>query len=96
MERGGGGGTTRQEKSGGRSLLAPARTDYPRRVSSVPGGGGPPRRGGGPTRSPQAPALASLALEGPEVQTVTKGNNLSARKRSLLRTLDQCTILSAK
>ena len=31
---------------------------------------------------PQAPALASLALEGPEVQTVTKGNNLSARKRS--------------
>ena len=34
---------------------------------------------------PQAPTLASLALEGQEVQTVTKGNNL-----------DHCTILSAK
>ena len=34
---------------------------------------------------PQAPTLVSLALEGPEVQIVTLGNNLSAR-RNLLRT----------
>ena len=82
----GGGGTTRQEKSGGRSLLTPARTDYPRRVSSVPGGGGPPRRGGGPTRSPQAPALVLTplgALQGSEVQIVTLGNSLRGREASL-------------
>ena len=29
----------------------------------------------------RALTLVSLALEGPEVQTLTKGNNLSARKR---------------
>ena len=35
------------KKGGGRHLLAPARTDYPRRAS---GGGGPPRLDGGPPR----------------------------------------------
>ena len=78
-----GGGNTRQERSGG---LAPARTHYPRRASSAPNGGGPPRYGGRPDKvTPRAPTLASLALEGPEVQIVTKSNIHPARS-NLLRT----------
>ena len=61
-ERERGGGAARPQKGGGRSLLTPARTDCPRRVS---GGGGPPRRGGGYTRSPQAPALVLTQLSRP-------------------------------
>ena len=73
-ERERGGGAARPQKGGGRSLLTPARTDCPQRVS---GGGGPPRRGGGYTRSPQAPALVLTQLgwpwnRGPEVQIVAK------------------------
>ena len=44
---------------------------------------------------PQAPTLVSLALEGPEVQIVTLGNNQTARK-TYCAPLDQCTVLSAK
>ena len=70
---------------------------------TIPGASPPPpteaaHQGAAAARQghPQAPTLASLALEGPEVQTVTLGNNLSARKGNLLRTLDHCTVLSAK
>ena len=62
------------KKGGGRHLLAPARTDYPRRAS---GGGGPPRLDGGPTKVTQAPALVLTplgALQGSKVQIVTLGS----------------------
>ena len=87
-----GGGNTRQERSGG---LAPARTHYPRRASSAPNGGGPPRYGGRPDKvTPRAPTLASLALEGPEVQIVTEGNIHTAWS-NLLRTFGPVYSLSA-
>ena len=44
---------------------------------------------------PQALTPASLALEGPEVQIVTLGNNL-LRGGIYCAPLDHCTVLSAK
>ena len=44
---------------------------------------------------PQALTPANLALEGPEVQIVTLGNNL-LRGGIYCATLDHCTVLSAK
>jgi len=87
-----GGGKTRQDRSWG---LAPTRSDYPRHGSSAPNGGGSPRYEAARQGHPQALTPANLALEGPEVQIVTLGNNL-LRGGIYCATLDHCTVLSAK